>query len=204
MGGLHQHLRRNLVAYLALFIALTSTGYAASSKLLPKNSVGSAQVINGSLLKKDFKAGQLPRGARGPAGPAGARGAAGPAGPAGAAGAPGQTGPPGPPNLTYVEETVAVGAGNTGTAFAACPAGLVVTGGGEFTDAFITTDVNVTDSDWAPSTLGGPPTRWFATVRNGSASTLNFTVDAICTHPTTITQAPTSARATKALREEQK
>jgi hypothetical protein len=81
--------RRNLVAYLALFIALTSTGYAASSKLLPANSVGSKQVINGSLLKEDFKLGQLPRGARGAQGspgPAGRQGAQGPAGPQGAQG----------------------------------------------------------------------------------------------------------------------
>jgi hypothetical protein len=99
---------------------------------------------------------------------------------------------------------VAVAPGLKVTAFAECPAGLVVTGGGEFTDQFNTTGVNVTDSDWAPSTLNGPPTRWFATVNNGGANLLNFTVDAICTHPTTITQAPTSARATtKALREEQ-
>jgi len=63
-----RHLRRNLVAYLALLVALSGTGYAATTTLLPKNSVGSAQVINGSLLKRDFKAGQLPRGPRGPRG----------------------------------------------------------------------------------------------------------------------------------------
>ena len=51
MPGLLQHVRRDLVALLALFVALTSTGYAASGKLLPSNSVGSAQVINGSLQK---------------------------------------------------------------------------------------------------------------------------------------------------------
>jgi hypothetical protein len=70
-GSAARHLRRNLVAYLALFVALSSTSYAASSALLPANSVGTKQVINHSLLKKDFKAGQLPRGRRGPAGPLG-------------------------------------------------------------------------------------------------------------------------------------
>lgn len=185
-----RHLRRNLVAYIALFVALSSTSYAAATKLLPKNSVGTAQVINGSLLKKDFKSGQLPRGPRGPAGPVGARGAAGPAG---AAGEKGETGAPGTANLTYVTETVAVGAGLSSTAYAECPAGMFVTGGGEFTDQFNTTGLNVTDSDWAPSTLNGPPTRWFATIHNGGANLLNFTVDAICTPATTITQAPTSA-----------
>ena len=78
-----RHLRRNLVAYLALLFALSSTSYAAATRLLPPNSVGSRQVINGSLLKADFKSGQLPRGARGPADAAGATGPAGSAGPAG-------------------------------------------------------------------------------------------------------------------------
>jgi hypothetical protein len=93
------HLRRNLVAYLALFVALGGTGYAAGGKLLPRNSVGSAQVINSSLLAKDFKKGQLPRGPRGALGPGGAPGAPGAAGSAGAkgvTGARGATGPQGP------------------------------------------------------------------------------------------------------------
>jgi Collagen triple helix repeat (20 copies) len=90
-----QHLRRNLVAYVALFAALTSGGYAATTTLLPANSVGTRQVINGSLLKKDFKAGQLPRGARGPRGLTGAIGAAGFAGPAGLTGPAGPAGPAG-------------------------------------------------------------------------------------------------------------
>jgi hypothetical protein len=93
-----QHLRRNLVAYVALLVALSSSGYAASTKLLPKNSVGTAQVINGSLLKEDFKAGQLPRGARGRTGPTGPSGPTGPPGATGAqgpAGTPGQQGTPG-------------------------------------------------------------------------------------------------------------
>src|SRR6478736_8507493 len=72
-----RHLRQHFVAYLALFVALGGTSMAASSALVPKNSVGTAQVINGSLLKKDFKSGQLPRGARGPAGARGAKGATG-------------------------------------------------------------------------------------------------------------------------------
>lgn len=63
-----------VVAYLALFAALGGTGYAAFR--LPKNSVGAKQIRAGavrsskvkdrSLLKRDFKPGQLPTGARGP------------------------------------------------------------------------------------------------------------------------------------------
>jgi hypothetical protein len=73
MAGLLQHVRRNLVAYLALFLALSSTGYAASSALLPRNSVGSAQVVNGSLLKADLNKKTLAklRGHRGFTGPPG-------------------------------------------------------------------------------------------------------------------------------------
>lgn len=93
-----------VVAIVALVMATTATGYAAST--IARNSVGTAQlkrnavvgskVRDGSLRAADFGRGQLPAGARGaagvagPAGPAGARGSAGPAGPAGT------TGPQGP------------------------------------------------------------------------------------------------------------
>jgi hypothetical protein len=82
-------------------VCLSSTSYAASTKLLPANSAGSKQVINGSLLKKDFKPGQLPRGARGPqrspgrAGPQGVQGSAGPQGTQGPRGSQGAQGPAG-------------------------------------------------------------------------------------------------------------
>lgn len=78
----------NVVACLALFIALGGASYAAFK--LPKNSVGTKQLKNGavtaakvkpgSLLAKDFKKGQLPVGAKGATGP---QGVAGPQGPAG-------------------------------------------------------------------------------------------------------------------------
>lgn len=41
------HVRRNLVAYLALFVALGGTSYAAAS--LAPNSVGTAQIKNGAV-----------------------------------------------------------------------------------------------------------------------------------------------------------
>jgi hypothetical protein len=76
-----------VVACLALSVALGGTGYAATQ--IARNSITSVQVKDRSLLAKDFKRGQLPRGPRGlmgPAGPAGPAGAAGPAGPAGPTG----------------------------------------------------------------------------------------------------------------------
>jgi hypothetical protein len=74
-----------VLAAIALAVALSGTGYAAVNAL-PRNSVTSVQVKDHSLLAKDFKLGQIPRGpagAPGPAGPAGPAGAPGPAGPAG-------------------------------------------------------------------------------------------------------------------------
>lgn len=93
MKSVLHHLRGNLVAYIALLFAFSSTSYAAATNLLPANSVGTKQVINGALLKKDFKPGQLPRGARG------AQGSPGPAGPQGVQGLAGAQGAQGPTGL---------------------------------------------------------------------------------------------------------
>ena len=99
MRRVTRHLGRNVVAYLALLFALSSTSYAVATKLLPANSVGTGQVINGSLLKKDFKSGQLPRGVRGAQGSPGARGPQGLQGLPGPQGAQGPQGTQGPAGL---------------------------------------------------------------------------------------------------------
>lgn len=88
-----------VVACVALAVALSGTGIAAVTAALPRNSVGTAQlknnavtsqkVLNGSLLKADFAAGQLPAGKPGqigPPGPAGPQGLTGPQGPTGLVG----------------------------------------------------------------------------------------------------------------------
>jgi hypothetical protein len=75
-----------VIACFALLVVLGGTGYAAV-QALPRNSVTSVQVKDHTLLARDFKAGQLPRGKEGPIGPVGPQGPAGPAGPAGASGA---------------------------------------------------------------------------------------------------------------------
>jgi hypothetical protein len=87
---------RHHLALLALFVALGGTSVAAANVVLPRNSVGTAQVVNGSLGTSDLsaKARSTLRGQRGAQGPAGAPGAQGPTG---ATGAPGATGPQGPP-----------------------------------------------------------------------------------------------------------
>jgi hypothetical protein len=101
-----------VVAIIALLAALGGTGVAAVGALAPKNSVGSAQVIDGSLLRKDFKARQIPQGARGPAGPAG---------PAGAAGAAGAAGPAGPSDAFSRSVAGGVTLGSTEVAVASLP-----------------------------------------------------------------------------------
>jgi hypothetical protein len=84
----------NVIATLALFVALGGGAYAAIA--LPKNSVGSAQVKNGSLLARDFKKGQLRAGRPGATGPKGDQGPRGLGGPAGPFGPPGEQGVQGP------------------------------------------------------------------------------------------------------------
>lgn len=85
-----RHIRSNVVAYLALFVALGGTSYAAANitsaqikngtiqgKDIKDGSVKSPDVGNGSLLAKDFKKGQIPAGAKGATGATGPQGAAG-------------------------------------------------------------------------------------------------------------------------------
>jgi len=82
-----------------LLFALSGTSYAAATKLLPRNSVGSAQVINGSLQKADLsrRAVAALRGARGARGPRGIQGIQGVHGAQGTQGAQGKQGPQGVP-----------------------------------------------------------------------------------------------------------
>lgn len=102
MDLLRRHLTyANVVASLALFLALGGAAFAATQ--LPRNSVGTGQlkrgaVTAGKIAKRTRNQLRGDRGPQGPQGPtgktgkAGPRGAAGPAGPKGAAGADG-TGP---------------------------------------------------------------------------------------------------------------
>jgi collagen triple helix repeat protein len=91
-------IRGNAIGLIALFVALGGTTYAATA--LPRNSVGSSQVINGSLKKADLSGKAVSalkgnKGTQGTPGPQGARGATGPAGTRGSKGATGAKGPTG-------------------------------------------------------------------------------------------------------------
>jgi hypothetical protein len=103
-----------IVAYLALFVALGGTSFAAvqlskgsvKKKHIAANAVVSKKVKNGSLRAVDFKASELPAGQpglpgpKGDQGPPGATGAAGTPGADGVQGTPGADGVQGPPGPT--------------------------------------------------------------------------------------------------------
>jgi len=210
-----------VIASLALLVALGGTAVAAG--VLPANSVGteqlrpnavvSSKVKPQSLLASDFKAGQLPHGAKGPAGPPGATGAAGPqgavgpqgpkgdtgaTGPAGPAGGPtgpaGPTGPTGPAGfsaLKYVASDYgAIPAGIQYSGEAVCSGSDHVIGGGVATG---TVDghqiVNVDGSYPSDGTgTGAEGTKgWWADVNNTSATSLAYTVYAVCAAAAAVT-----------------
>lgn len=100
---------RHHLAMLALFFGLGGTSFAAASAVLPRNSVGTKQVINGSLQAIDLSntARSALKGGRGPRGPVGPQGAAGPQG---AVGPQGVRGVPGQPATTLFVAVDAAGA----------------------------------------------------------------------------------------------
>jgi hypothetical protein len=120
----------SMTALVVVVLGATPVGEAALS-LVPRNSVGtlelrnnavtSTKVRNGSLLRADFKRGQIPIGPVGPVGPQG------PAGPAGAAG---PQGPPGLTGLQTVFTTGAIDSTTTRTLTATCPSGKLAISGG--------------------------------------------------------------------------
>jgi hypothetical protein len=105
---------------------------------LKNNAVTSAKVKNGSLLRRDFKAGQIPAGPAGPAGP---------------------VGPPGMSALQSVFTTSAVNSNPTRTLTASCPGGKLAVGGGVAISPVNTSGVAVTSS------YLGSPTTWTAAAR---------------------------------------
>jgi hypothetical protein len=104
MKTIARHVRTHGLAYVALFIALSSTSYAAikipnnsvGNKQLKKDAVDTKKVKNKTLLAEDFKGG-LPAGPQGPQGPQGLQGPQGGEGPKGDKGSEGLKGDQGLP-----------------------------------------------------------------------------------------------------------
>jgi hypothetical protein len=94
LGKTASYINRHHLALFALFFALGGTSFAAGNALLPGNSVGTKQVINGSLQTNDLSktARTALKGNRGPAGAQGAQGATGATGATGAQGVQGMPG----------------------------------------------------------------------------------------------------------------
>ena len=149
-----------ILASLALLIALTGTSYATvlnvpdgsvttakikngavtTPKLkndavnidkLAANAVTASQVKNGSLLKEDFKSGQLP---------------AGPPGPQGPRGVPGPKGAPGVSGLQRVDAATSASSANSKAVVATCPSGKRVVGGGAQVTGSGSNKVSITQS----------------------------------------------------------
>src|SRR4051794_2149958 len=114
MSFIHRHLTyANVVASLALFLALGGAAFAATQ--LPRNSVGTGQlkpeaVTAGKIAKKtrsQLMGSQGPQGPQGPQGKTGKTGAKGATGSRGATGATGAKGAPGTDGTGPAFEAVA-------------------------------------------------------------------------------------------------
>jgi hypothetical protein len=151
------YLRRNHLALLALFFALGGSAYAAGTALLPKNSVGSRQVINGSLQTADLSK----RAQRALKGRRGLRGTQGVAGVPGAKGDKGDAGPPGPTQFARVKSTGQLVSGTatsasrfgTGVYFVRFPTAIDRCGGAANSASFVGFDTSVFRV-WAQLSIG--------------------------------------------------
>ena len=192
----------HVTAGLALFVALGGTSYAAGS--LAANSVGSSQikasavksselakssvtsvkVKDGSLVKSDFKAGELPGGAQGAPGAPGTPGEKGLPGEKGAPGEKGEKGDTGekgdkgdPGTSGYVVITGAaqdLANGETAQPIVNCPAGKKAVGGGMTTSGSTGLTVNRTGLS---SSVG---TGWTVRVTNDSGGARSFQAQVAC------------------------
>jgi hypothetical protein len=157
-----------MVAFVALFVAGAGTATAArliTGKQIKNSSITSTDVRNGSLLRKDFKSAQLPRG------------------PQGLPGTAGRAGRDGFGEVVYVtgqETTVTPGISR----YVACPTGLVPTGG----DAYVVDDLDeivpgVEIADYFFATAGSAlPNAWAATVGTNPGASVDLIIEAICTN----------------------
>jgi hypothetical protein len=117
-----------VVASLALLVALGGTGYAAV--VLPKNSVGAAQIRAGAVTSADVKDAALQAVDLAPTARQTLRGQTGRQGPVGPAGPKGDTGPPGLTGLEIVTASSQFDSGPQKSVVVVCPPGKRVVGGG--------------------------------------------------------------------------
>jgi hypothetical protein len=194
--------KATVIAATSLVVAAlgsTPLSQAAGSLVLPKRSVGTAQlkknavngrkVKDGTLAAADFKAGQLPVGPKGETGPQGLQGPAGPQGPEGAMGPQGASGAA---NVTVQRATYPIAAGASSFGSASCPAGARATGGGSSVTSTPTGGKihHATTEMSRPLVPGGieaasgqTPTGWGVSVRNEEAGAGTLVVYVVCAAP---------------------
>ena len=154
-------------------VALSSTSFAATTKLLPRNSVGTRQVINGSLQRVDLstRAVKALRGRRGPVGPVGRQGPAGSF----------TNG-----NVSMVTGSIAdlcpaqSGTCRFGGSSATCPPGKVAIAGG-WHEVVGPADIDTSVTSNAPFHITGGVDGWAIGMRNNSDMPWSFYAIAICT-----------------------
>jgi hypothetical protein len=175
-----------IVACLALLVALGGSGYAAialapnsvGTKQLKNNAVVASKVKDRTLLRIDFKRGQLMPGPQGRSGAQGlpcTAGPPGPQGPGGPQGPQGPGGPQGPPGLSGLEVVSQSSASDTSSPkleFAQCPAAKKVIGGGVRVSGAAETFVAVTRSDPTDTRT------WEAEAHEHDATALEWTLTA--------------------------
>ena len=152
----------------------------ASSKI-KKSALTTKEVRNKSLLKTDFKPGQIPAGAAGPAGPVG---------PPGTAGAPGANGAPGATSVVMRKgNVIKITANSFGTSSANCLPGEKATGGGAFNQSQVAA-MAITSSypipngtDTATTLTGVVATGWRVWVANNSGTTNAVQAYVMCVSP---------------------
>lgn len=117
-----------VVASLALLVALGGTSYAAV--VLPKDSVGAAQIRNGAVTSAEVKDGALRTIDLAASARQALRGQTGPQGPAGPAGPKGDAGPAGLIDLEIVTASSQFDSGPEKSVVVECPPGKRLLGGG--------------------------------------------------------------------------
>ena len=148
----------NVMATIAVFLVLGGGAYAATQ--LPKNSVGSRQLKNGSITPAKLNA--ATRAAlKGPPGPAGAAGA------------------PGAPGATQVTVRAA-GTFSAGHSIASCNAGEVATGGGGWVKE---EEAKAWIRNSTPLQGEGTPTGWEVRAANFENSKAEVEAYVICASP---------------------
>jgi hypothetical protein len=166
-----------LIALAAVVLASAGSATAArliTGKQIKNGSIASADVRDGSLVRGDFKAGQVP---------AGPRGAQGPQGPRGATGARGANGTNGFGLLRYpsVKQTFADGDANM--VQVECPAGTYAVGGAAWaadTATLVTDHPEVITSSGLLYTDADIGAGWFANVSNVNSGSVDVTVELVC------------------------